>query len=120
MTIMKTLLLMILMHCLDDFFIQTHVLSELKQKKFWEKYGDTYKNDWIPALIIHSLEWSIMISLPLFFCSVDDFYIFIGVILNTAIHAFVDHLKCNKFKINLCVDQSIHLVQIILTYLILI
>ena len=42
--------------------------------------------------------------------------VFIG---NTIIHAVVDNLKANKLKINLVVDQSIHILQIIITYIIL-
>jgi hypothetical protein len=36
------------------------------------------------------------------------------------IHAFVDDLKANRFKINLIADQLIHLAQIIGTWLIFI
>lgn len=40
-------------------------------------------------------------------------------LINFIIHAFVDDLKANKKKINLCVDQSIHIIQIIITALVL-
>jgi hypothetical protein len=36
--------------------------------------------------------------------------------INWSIHAIVDDLKANKKAINLIQDQSIHLVQIILTW----
>ena len=38
-------------------------------------------------------------------------------VINGLIHMFVDNLKANKFKINLIQDQSIHLVQILVTVL---
>ena len=44
----------------------------------------------------------------------------IAYITNMAIHAFVDSLKANQFKINLVIDQTIHIVQIIITWLIFI
>jgi hypothetical protein len=37
-------------------------------------------------------------------------------IYNWLIHAYVDNLKANNHKINLIQDQSIHLVQIIITW----
>jgi len=41
----------------------------------------------------------------------------IAFVINLTIHAFVDDLKANKKKINLIVDQSIHISQIIVTCL---
>ena len=38
--------------------------------------------------------------------------------INTAIHFVVDDLKANRFKINLITDQSIHFIQIVLTFLV--
>jgi len=35
---------------------------------------------------------------------------------NTLIHAIVDDLKANKHKINLIQDQTIHFMQILLTF----
>jgi hypothetical protein len=44
----------------------------------------------------------------------------IAYIANMIVHAFVDNLKANKFKINLVVDQSIHIIQIVVTWLVFI
>ena len=40
----------------------------------------------------------------------------LAYIINIIIHALVDDLKANKFKINLVTDQLIHIVQIIVTW----
>ena len=43
----------------------------------------------------------------------------ISYFINTAIHAFIDNLKANKYVINLAEDQFAHLIQIICTWIIL-
>lgn len=40
-------------------------------------------------------------------------------ILNVIIHGLIDDIKANKGKINLVQDQTIHLIQIFITYLLL-
>lgn len=118
---MKLLLLMFLCHLLDDFYFQVKCLSNLKQKSFWINFDKKYKYDYIIALFNHSLEWSLMISLPLILLSnINIHYIGISIIINTIVHAVVDDLKANKFKLNLIQDQLIHYLQIIITYLIII
>ena len=114
---------MILCHIIDDFVLQPICLSKLKQKDWWfdnikeyKKY-ELYKNDYKMALLIHVLSWSIMIHLPLMFIKVNEIVLTISIIINCIIHYIVDDLKANKYKINLITDQSIHLIQIILIYL---
>ena len=74
------------------------------------------------ALFCHTLSWSIMIFLPILIYSLINninlnwFYLVIPI--NLTIHAIVDDLKANKFKINLIVDQSVHFIQIIVTWII--
>jgi len=117
------LFLMILCHIIDDFVLQGTCLVNLKQKKWWEKNAprDLYKNDYLMGLTMHCLSWSIMIHLPLMLLYAhNDWIIAISILINATIHFIVDDLKANKFKINLITDQTIHLVQIILTYLILV
>lgn len=119
---MKILLLMILCHIIDDFVFQPQVLSQLKQKSWWEEHApqEMYAFDYITALFIHALSWSIMICLPVMFVKVlSDTLLFITIITNTLIHYFVDDLKANKHKINLTRDQLIHLVQILTTWTLL-
>ena len=116
----KILLFMILFHIIDDFVLQPISLSNLKQKKWWEKqegYSDKYKDDYKVALAIHSISWSIMIHIPLVivFPSLGQLALLISFIVNAVIHYFIDDLKANKLKINLFEDQIVHFWQICTT-----
>ena len=116
------LLLMIFLHIIDDYKLQG-ILASMKQKKWWteqKEYKNMYKYDYIVTLITHSFSWTFMIMLPITFALNFDigWWAIIAYIVNTAIHALVDNLKANCFKINLVVDQLIHIVQIIVTWLI--
>ena len=117
------LLAMIFLHIIDDYKLQG-ILASMKQKKWWEEqkeYKSLYKYDYIPALIEHSFSWTFMIMLPI--AVVLHFNIgwwVIAYIVNMVIHAFVDNLKANRLKINLVIDQTIHIVQIVVTWLIFI
>lgn len=116
-------LAMIFMHILDDFCLQG-ILASMKQREWWEKqegYNDMYKRDYIVALFMHSFSWTFMVMLPI---AVKNGFetsgLFLGFFFaNLIIHAVVDDLKANRKKINLCVDQTIHLVQIGVTALVL-
>jgi hypothetical protein len=116
------LLLMIFLHIVDDFKLQQGVLANLKQKNWWrnqQEYKDVYKYDHIPALVLHAFSWSFMIMLPIAVALHFDLgYWFIAYLCNMIIHAIVDDLKANKFKINLVTDQFIHIIQIFTTWLI--
>lgn len=116
----KILLFMILLHVIDDFVLQPISLSNLKQKKWWEKqegYSDKYKDDYKVALAIHSISWSIMIHIPLviMFPSLGQLALLISFIVNAVIHYYIDDLKANKLKINLFEDQMVHFWQICTT-----
>lgn len=119
MSIFVVLILMLFAHIVDDYYLQG-VLASMKQKGWWkEKAPDKlYKYDYIVALICHALSWAVMITLPILFVSAWQphwaVYLMLGA--NLAIHAVVDDLKANKKKINLITDQSIHFVQIIVTW----
>lgn len=113
-----TLFVMIFAHIVDDYYLQG-ILASLKQKTWWENqksYKPMYKYDYIVALIMHAFSWSFMISLPILYLGFTK-WIAVAIILNTIIHGIVDDLKANKHKINLIVDQSIHIVQIIITWI---
>jgi len=110
---------MIFMHVLDDYVLQG-VLAQMKQRSWWvENAPDPlYKNDYLMALWMHSLSWSFMIMLPLAlytYCDVGILFV-IGFIVNAAIHFIVDDLKANKHCINLWQDQVVHLIQIAITF----
>ena len=116
----KIVLFMILFHIIDDFVLQPISLSNLKQKKWWEKqegYSDKYKDDYKVALAIHSISWSIMIHIPLviMFSSLGQLALLTSFIVNAVIHYFIDDLKANKLKINLFEDQMVHFCQICTT-----
>lgn len=117
------LLSMIFLHIIDDYKLQG-ILASMKQKKWWieqTNYTKLYEYDYIPALIEHSFGWTFMIMLPIAITVHFDIGLWIiAYIANMFIHAFVDDLKANKLKINLVIDQSIHIIQIIITWLIFI
>lgn len=119
---MFTLLLMIFMHIFDDFYLQGW-LATGKQKKWWRnlsEYSDLYKYDYIMALLAHSFSWAFMTMLPIFYMSrfnLSAIHILVFTV-NIVIHAIVDDLKTNRFRINLIQDQSIHLIQIVATFII--
>ena len=111
-------LLMIFCHIVDDYYLQGW-LASAKQKKYWKENAPEklYKFDYVWALIMHSFSWSFMVMLPIAFVNNFEISIWflIAFFVNLAIHAFTDNLKANKLKINLWIDQIIHLCQIIIT-----
>ena len=118
--IIAILILMFFAHIVDDYYLQGW-LASAKQKKWWENNAPDklYKFDYIMALFCHTLSWSIMIFLPILIYSlinnINLNWFYLAIPVNLIIHAIVDDLKANKFKINLIVDQSIHFIQIIIT-----
>ena len=123
---MNTLFLvlsMIFCHIVDDYYLQGW-LASAKQKKYWQDNATykMYRYDYIWALLMHSFSWSFMVMLPIAFLLSFDVNVLFGSVyaFNVAIHAFTDDLKANKKKINLWVDQIIHLTQIVITAIIFI
>lgn len=120
------LLTMIFLHIIDDFVLQKlGILAMLKQKEWWtaqKEYKPLYKYDYIAGLLVHSFSWAFMIMLPI--AIQLNFNVSWGygtaLFVNMLIHCFVDDLKANKLKINLIVDQTIHIIQIVLTAIIFI
>ena len=118
------LLWMIFLHVLDDFCLQASCLVNLKQKKWWMAHPDyqkKYQYDYLVGLAMHSFSWTFMIMLPILLQHQNIvtipmlcFYIF-----NTVVHFVTDDFKANQLKINLVVDQTIHVLQILLTFFIL-
>lgn len=117
------LITMIFCHIVDDYYLQGWLASG-KQKSWWDKNAPNqlYKNDYLMALFCHSFSWSFMIQLPVLIYSFYTHLFIWNIILfiiNLIIHAFVDNLKANKLKINLIQDQTIHFIQIIITWIII-
>ena len=118
------LLSMIFCHILDDFCFQGW-LASAKQKEWWEKNAPEplYRFDYICALIMHSVSWSFVITVPLKVYSMalhfgNGWILAIMFLVNAAIHAIIDDLKANKKKINLVIDQSLHIIQILITFIV--
>lgn len=111
-------LLMLFFHIVDDYHFQG-ILASMKQKEWWKENApqQSYRYDYIMALMMHSLSWSFMIMLPIAFANglnIGMNFAFV-LIANTILHGIVDDLKANRKKINLIIDQSIHLLQIVAT-----
>ena len=114
--IVLVLVMMILLHFIADYTLQGW-LAQGKQKTYWQPYDKKYKYDYVPALICHSLYWSILITAPILYYSwsyMNWYWIVIPV--NAILHYIIDDLKANKLKINLITDQLLHLIQIVLTW----
>ncbi len=114
------LLSMLFMHIVDDYYLQG-ILASMKQKAWWKKqesYKDLYKYDYVVALIMHSFSRAFMVMMPIALAM--SFSITIGcavtLLTNATVHCIVDDLKANKKKINLIADQSIHVAQIVATF----
>ena len=115
-------MLMIFCHIVDDYYLQGW-LASAKQKKYWQDNAPDrlYKFDYIWALLMHSFSWVFMVMLPIaYIMNFNIPFMFVIVFIsNILIHAFVDDLKANRKKINLMQDQTIHLMQICFTFMIL-
>ena len=119
------LLAMIFCHIVDDYYLQQGLLSSLKQKSWWtkqEQYTDKYRYDYIVALGMHAFSWSFMIMLPIAIANGFELSVLFAAVfgVNAIVHGFVDDLKANKLKINLVQDQAIHILQIMITAMILV
>jgi hypothetical protein len=112
---------MLFCHIVDDYYLQG-ILANMKQKAWWRKqesYNELYKYDYIVALFMHAFSWAFMIMLPFVLVGINQYVIVISISINTLIHSFIDDLKANKKKINLILDQTLHILQILLTWFII-
>ena len=117
---------MIFCHLIDDYKLQG-ILANMKQRKWWIKNANfkLYKNDYKIALIEHAFSWSFTTTLPILYVTIIQqnnllaWLLIISYIINTILHAYIDNLKANKFRINLIEDQLFHLFQIFITWIIM-
>lgn len=111
---------MIFCHIVDDYYLQGW-LASAKQKSWWEQNAPEwmYRYDYIAALFMHSFSWSFMIMLipSLYVVLLGGMWYPVLFIGNIVLHMIVDDLKANRKKINLVQDQSIHMCQIVWTWL---
>jgi hypothetical protein len=80
-----------------------------------------YENDYICALMTHAFSWAFMTMLPLAITlsfKITPLF-FLLFCLNWTIHGIVDDQKANKLSINLIQDQIIHVIQIIVTFVLM-
>lgn len=121
---------MLFLHIIADFCVQNEFMAKFKQKKEWDRYfhddkmSDNlvcprkYNKDYIPVLFVHAFSWAFITYLPLLY------YVFyskilmpetwcVFVLIQTFVHMYIDDKKCNKFEINLIVDQLLHFLQIL-------
>ena len=119
MNTLFVLILMIFCHIVDDYYLQGW-LASAKQKQWWKDNAPDrlYRFDYIWALLMHSFSWSFMIMLPIaIFQNFEVNWVFgVMLVVNAALHAFVDNLKANVRVINLWVDQACHMIQIAYTF----
>lgn len=121
---------MIGLHIFADFHLQG-ILTDFKQKKWWmdnvftDGFNHKYDKDYLAALLIHSLEWSVFVHTPVLILAYNFrtayssifLVLFASILIQAAIHALIDHMKCNKLKINLIQDQFLHIIQLILIFI---
>lgn len=111
------ILSMIFFHIVGDYVVQG-CLADLKQRSWWENnYPDKkYRYDYIAALLMHSLCWTFLVMLPIavFYLFNVTWWFVLCFVIHTIIHVSVDNMKANEGIINLCVDQGLHMLQIVL------
>lgn len=123
------LMTMIFFHIIADFNIQG-ILAQMKQKSFYEQYRykvNLYRYDHIVALLMHSFSWTFMIHIPgiMYLILMGKWSMFenewtvylIFFIVHMIIHALTDHAKANWYLINLVMDQTMHILQIIIIWI---
>lgn len=120
---------MLFFHIIDDYYLQG-ILASMKQQSWWKKncikplYEKYYKHDYIIALMEHAFSWTVMINIPIIVYTymnsiqINAIVFIILFILNWIIHAMTDNVKANLFEINLIQDQTIHIMQIMMTWFI--
>lgn len=123
---MKVLLLSLGLHILADFTLQG-LFGDLKSRTWWGRMFDQlhldnarrslYRYDYLCALLIHALYWSLITFAPLiWFSDLSEQAVVLLVADNTVVHALVDHSKANTGAINLWIDQAFHFMQIGATF----
>lgn len=117
------LLCMVFMHIVDDYYLQG-ILASMKCRSWWKEHAPEkmYEDDYIIALFMHAFSWTFMIMIPVAVYALTNgeasVVLFAWLFAaNMLVHAAVDDAKANDKKINLITDQTIHLIQIAVTWL---
>lgn len=117
---------MLYLHIVDDYYLQGF-LASAKQKDWWKKNypEELYKNDYIIALIEHAFSWTVAImSIPAISLlynyrdnNIGNIVVFSTFfIFNWIVHFIIDNMKANEKSINLITDQTIHILQVFITW----
>ena len=117
---MKLLLLCLGLHYVADFTLQGW-LAQAKCKLWWRKYAPDklYQDDWLCALLAHSIYWTLVTFAPvIYFWDKQEWRLLLLVLINSLFHATVDNEKANLKTISLGTDQTLHLLQIVITLVI--
>ena len=127
--IVYLILVGLFLHIIADYILQTSFMANTKQRKWWkDNYPDEkYRFDWLIMLFLHSFEWTVCVMLPIALYRiftvgtslVEAILVSAFVVINTVIHMWIDDMKANQLRISLTQDQLVHIVQIIITTLIL-
>ena len=120
--------IMLFMHTIADFVLQTTCLSDLKQIKKWNEFTKDmfdedveetmYRNDYVAALLIHSFMWAFMTFVPLLLIGQNYWLLILIIVVNSIIHLLIDNIKANFYLISLCKDQCWHINQILISFII--
>ena len=120
--------IMLFMHTIADFVLQTTCLSDLKQIKKWNEFTKDmfdedveetmYRNDYVAALLTHSFMWSFMTFVPLLLIGQNYWLLILIIVVNSIIHLLIDNIKANFYLISLCTDQVWHINQILISFII--
>ena len=111
---------MLVLHLLADFTLQGWFANG-KHRVWWEqqcaKQGvdfSKYRYDYICALVSHSFFWAAVTFLPMIVMTnwPYDWLAVVFLTVQVIVHAVVDDLKANKFKLNLVQDQLVHVLQV--------
>ena len=122
----KIVVLTLVLHFISDFNLQIGAkLHDMKQRAWWkaqlEKLDKTdtrkYRHDWVCALLIHSFVWSAITFAPMLWITESGLGIVLCLLVNTGLHALIDHAKANKLVLSLVEDQMLHVAQIGMTLL---
>jgi hypothetical protein len=113
---------MFLAHVVNEFIIQPFGLGNLKRVDYWWKWGkyQDRPSDFLVALILHSISWSSLISLPILFIGEPEpldlvhlQYMFFFLVVS---HFVIELLEVKAEMLNLWWSQGLYLIQILLLY----
>lgn len=110
--------IMLFCHIVDDYYLQG-ILASMKQKSWWKKqegYSEKYEFDYKIALFMHSFSWAFMINLIFILIQANSIFVMASIVVNCAFHIIIDDAKANQKWICLWTDQTLHMAQMFVTF----